>query len=332
LPAAGLHKLGPNQVPFDLPGSRPNQPDTIVAAGQQIKLPAHAGGNTLYLLAACINGGEWTDIGFQLGAGRTEFRAFDLNDWVVSAYPDNEVGLSCPYRSTAASHDTFPCKMWIVHVPLPKGATGLILPKDSKVRLFAATIADRPEESALYGLSVLNNCKYGFDVSSNVFRLTALRSSSNPDPHPDQGKQKFTYSLYPHAGSWQAAHTDEQALALNIPLLAKVTTPHPATGRIPTCSVVNVGGKGDLIVSALKHSEDGKGYILRFYEADGQDTRARVDFDQPMRVEETDILERPLVKQRLMVQDNSVTLPVGHNKIISLHFWAGSRKEISLNP
>jgi alpha-mannosidase len=171
----------------------------------------------------------------------------------------------------------------------------------------------------LHGLSVLNDCKYGFDVSSNVFRLTALRSAPKPDPHPDQGMQTFTYSLYPHAGDWRAAHTDEKALALNIPLLAIVTQPHPPARPIPSFSLANTSAKGDLIVMAVKHSEDGDGFILRFYEADGQDTRARIDFDRPVRVRETDLLERPLAKHPITTQGNSVMLPVGHNQIITLH-------------
>jgi alpha-mannosidase len=178
--------------------------------------------------------------------------------------------------------------------------------------------------AALCGLSVLNDSKYGFDMSGHVFRLTALRASDRPDPHPDQGMQQFTYSLYPHAGDWRSARTEEQGLSLNIPLVAKVTTPHPPSGRLPSLSVVNVGGKGDLIVSGLKHSEDGRGFILRFYEAQGQDTQARIDFGRPVRVEETDLLERPLALHPLTSQGTSVTLPVGHNQIVSLHLMVDS--------
>jgi hypothetical protein len=42
-----------------------------------------------------------------------------------------------------------------------------------------------------------------------------------------------------------------------------------------------------------------------------------------MRVEETDILERPLQEQSLSTQGNSVTLPVGHNRIMTLRFTPG---------
>ncbi|HEV2319045.1 MAG TPA: glycosyl hydrolase-related protein, partial [Verrucomicrobiae bacterium] len=164
----------------------------------------------------------------------------------------------------------------------------------------------------------------GFDVNDGVFRLTVLRSSSRPDPDPDEGIQHFTYSLCPHAGNWMGAQTDERALELNIPLLAVVTTPHPPAEQIPSLSVHNLGGKGDLVVTALKRAEDGKGYILRFYEADGQNTRARIDFDQPMRVSATDILERPIENRIPATTGQSATVPVGHNQIVTLRFEPAS--------
>ena len=325
MPAAGHYHLGPNQVLFDLPGSQRNRFDTIICSGQQLKLPDHPAGNTLYLLAACFNGGRWAKMGFQLPDGTTEYRAFQLNDWVVNAYPDNQRALSFPYRQTPdGNRQPYSPNLWIVQIPIPAQANGLVLPHDSEVRIFAATIGPKTSDTSAYGLSILNDCKYGFDVTSNLFRLTALRSSTDPDPQADQGPQMFTYSLYPHAGGWRDAHTDEQALSLNIPLLATVTTPHPAMANVPTLSVQNIGHKGDLIVTALKHCEDGDGYILRFYEADGSDTDARVECSQPMHFEETDLLERPAAKHPLTVQGNSVTLPVGHNQIISLRLSPAS--------
>ncbi len=320
LPATGVHRLGSYQVPFNLPGYRADQPDNIAAAGQEISLPAGSAGNTLFLLAARSKETIATDIGFRLPDGKTEFRAFDLNNWKADTYADNEVGLEFSYEHPGkARHATSPT-MWIVQIPISEGATSMVLPQDDGFHIFAATVAPNPQAPARYGLSVLNDSKYGFDVMNGIFRLTALRTSTRPDPHPDDGVQRFTYSLYPHAGNWAAAHTDEQALGLNIPLLAVVTTPHSPTQQVPNLSLENIGGKGDLIVTALKKAENGDGYIMRFYEAVGQDTRARIHFDQPMRVTETDILERPIDGQTVTVDGNSAALPVGHNRIITLRF------------
>jgi alpha-mannosidase len=51
-----------------------------------------------------------------------------------------------------------------------------------------------------YGVSLLNDCKYGHDIRDNVIRLTLLRSPTMPDPTADVGEHQFKYTLYPHAG------------------------------------------------------------------------------------------------------------------------------------
>lgn len=326
LSKSGERRLGHDQVPFSLAfasgGNAPEKNDNVIAAGQQLQLPTGASGETLYLLAAAAKGLQKTEIGFRLSNGGSEFRPFELNDWKGDNRADEDIGLRFPSQHKNNGRQSTPPTLWVVKVPMPKGATVLILPKNAKVHLFAATVGTKPSEP-LHGLSVLNDCKYGFDVTSNVFRLTALRSAPRPDPHPDQGMQEFTYSLYPHAGGWRAAHTDQQALGLNIPLLATVAQPHAPAEALPPFSLKNVGGKGDLIVTALKHSEDGDGFILRFYEADGQDTRAQIDFGRRAHVQETDILERPISKHPITAEGNAFTLPVGHNQIVTLHVTFG---------
>lgn len=48
-----------------------------------------------------------------------------------------------------------------------------------------------------YGVSLLNDCKYGYDVKENVLRLSLLRSSIAPDPTADEGQHDFTCALSP---------------------------------------------------------------------------------------------------------------------------------------
>ena len=54
-----------------------------------------------------------------------------------------------------------------------------------------------------YGISLLNDCKYGYDISGNVMRLTVLKGAMFPDPEADLGEHRFTYSLLPHSGDWR---------------------------------------------------------------------------------------------------------------------------------
>ncbi len=116
-----------------------------------------------------------------------------------------------------------------------------------------------------YGVSLLNDCKYGHDIHDNVLRLSLLRSPTIPDPEADQGNHRFTYSLLPHSGTWEGS-TPAQAYALNDPVIAFVSAPqnrakHPAEMQ----SFVQVSDP-HVIIETVKRAEDGHGYIVRLYE------------------------------------------------------------------
>jgi len=115
-----------------------------------------------------------------------------------------------------------------------------------------------------YGVSLLNDCKYGHDIKDNVIRITLLKSGIEPDPNADQGHHEFTYSLLPHAGDWYAAQTVREAYELNYPLRA-VCADTPA-GKLPsTDSFIKVDGES-VILETIKKAEADDGLILRFYE------------------------------------------------------------------
>ena len=82
-----------------------------------------------------------------------------------------------------------------------------------------------------YGVALLNDCKYGYDVEGNVMRLSLLRSPVSPDPVADKGRHEFTYALLPHSGDLREGRVIEEAYSLNVPLLAREgkTAPRLAT-------------------------------------------------------------------------------------------------------
>jgi len=115
-----------------------------------------------------------------------------------------------------------------------------------------------------YGVSLLNDCKYGHDIQGNVIRLSLLRSPTLPDPEADQGEHRFTYSLYPHAGGWDE-NTQREAYALNDPLIVHQTKrdTHHATRSLSflACDSANI------VIETIKRAEDGSGFIVRLYES-----------------------------------------------------------------
>jgi len=125
-----------------------------------------------------------------------------------------------------------------------------------------------------YGVSLLNDCKYGHDVNGSVLRLTLLRCSYDPDPRPDEGVHHFTYSLYPHEGGWRRALTVRQGYDLNNPLIALAQPGH--AGELPASYSFLRIEPDQMVVTALKRAEDGDDAILRFYDAAGVAARARI--------------------------------------------------------
>ena len=114
-----------------------------------------------------------------------------------------------------------------------------------------------------YGVSLLNDSRYGYDAHENVLRLTLLRGTTHPDPEADRGRHEFTYSLFPHAGGWADAETVRRAWELNVPVRS-VAGVKPSGSR----SYVTISG-ASAIVETLKPAEDGRGLILRLYEPHG---------------------------------------------------------------
>jgi alpha-mannosidase len=121
---------------------------------------------------------------------------------------------------------------------------------------------------AKHGLSLLNDSKYGYDAKDNVLRLSLLRAPTWPDPHADEGRHEFTYSLYPHGGTWKEAMTVRQGYELNYPLLAKTMQAH--AGPLPTQQSFVSTTADNVIITAVKQAEDDDSLIIRFYEWAGK--------------------------------------------------------------
>ena len=117
-----------------------------------------------------------------------------------------------------------------------------------------------------YGISVLNDCKYGHDIRDNVVRISLLRGATSPDPTADIGEQRFSYSLRPHAGSWDE-QTVAAAYALNDPMIAVSGAATPIDADIPALASLLFTDASNVVVETIKQAEDGNGVIVRLYES-----------------------------------------------------------------
>lgn len=134
--------------------------------------------------------------------------------------------------------------------------------------------ADLTDRDGSYGVSVMNDSKYGWDKpADNTIRLTLLHTPSTRGGYAyqadqDLGHHVFTYSILGHQGDFRAAGTVEKAEILNQPLKAFVVPEHKGPlGREFSFAEVT---SGSVAMRALKHAEDTDGYVVRFYETAGQ--------------------------------------------------------------
>jgi len=115
-----------------------------------------------------------------------------------------------------------------------------------------------------YGVSLLNDCKYGHDIHGNNIRLTLLRGTVHPDPEADLGMHEFAFSLLPHANQWDEK-TIAAAYALNDPLIVNVPDEKSVLKADPL-NLVSVD-QPNIVIETSKQAEDGCGVIVRMYES-----------------------------------------------------------------
>ncbi|CUM62965.1 uncharacterized protein PRCAT00000525001 [Priceomyces carsonii] len=141
-----------------------------------------------------------------------------------------------------------------------------------------------------YGVSILNNSKYGGSIHGNLIRLSLLRSPKSPDDRADMGSHDFEYALYPHNGSL-GSDTVRLGYNFNYKLDNAVSSSKLST----LAGAIKLVGDRNLIISHLKRSEDdedinlydqipsknkgSKSFILRIYESLGGSTSGTLKFD-----------------------------------------------------
>lgn len=139
-----------------------------------------------------------------------------------------------------------------------------------------------------YGLTVINDAKYGYSVHGNDMRVSIARGAvyANHEPRMlvpgsdytwmDQGVQTFRMLLVPHSGTWQDASVVRAAeeFVTETPTLYQGI--HPGT-RPGAASFLSVDAP-DIVVEAVKQSEDGEDLIVRSYETAGRASHATLQF------------------------------------------------------
>lgn len=138
-----------------------------------------------------------------------------------------------------------------------------------------------------YGVSLLNDCKYGHSVKDGNIALTLLKSGCEPNRTADQEEHVMVYSLYPHGEGFRDGGTIQESYKLNVPVYMKA-----GAAAQESYSFVSVD-KRNVILEAVKQAEDGSGVILRIYESENARTKAHVtvNLSEVERIAECNLME-----------------------------------------
>lgn len=152
-----------------------------------------------------------------------------------------------------------------------------------------------------FGLSVLNDCKYGHDIKDGHIRTSLLRCAVNPNSEQDREVHRFTYSIYPHAGSADTSDVVNQGYSLNLPLYCvNGKAAHDSYSLVST-------DKDNVIIETVKKAEDSDDVVIRAYETWNKTTDCVYTFDRaPKSVYVCNLLEEN--EEQLEVSGNTVSL------------------------
>lgn len=158
--------------------------------------------------------------------------------------------------------------------------------KKNAYEVYSQRWADLTDRSGDYGVTVMNDCKYGWDKpNDNTLRLTLLHTPKTKrgyayQDHQDWGHHTFTYSLNGHAGKLDKAAASRRADGLNQHIKAFSATKHAgALGRSFSAASID---NSDLAIKAFKKAESSDEYVVRVYDTAGKDGKGTITFARPV--------------------------------------------------
>ena len=182
------------------------------------------------------------------------------------------------------------------------------------------------------GLAVINDGLREYGVTDNEDRaiaVTLMRAfevalttvSKRWEHHPEMersqclGQHEFTYAIYPHAGTWVQGEVYRQAERIAVPIQPAQAGAHG--GSLPKQYSFLQIEPANVVLSALKRSEDGKGVVIRVFNPTSAQIDGTLKFGAtPRTVEQIDLEEKPV--SGLSAKDKSVAISLAPKKIVTV--------------
>ncbi len=168
-----------------------------------------------------------------------------------------------------------------------------------------------------YGVSLLNNCKYGHDIHDGVMQLSLLKCGIHPSKRSDHGVHEFSYSIYAHKGTFKESDTIKKAYYFNYPMTAIKAC--GLANEVPTSFSVVSLDKENVICETVKEAEDSRDTIVRLYESKNIRTKVKVYTSlDAKKCYICDLLENDLEEVELI--DGCATIDIKGFEIVTLKF------------
>ena len=198
--------------------------------------------------------------------------------------------------------------------------------------VYAQYWADLTDANGSYGVSIMNDCKYGWDKpDNNTLRLTLLHTPKTKSNYAyqdrqDFGRHTFTYSLVGHTGALDVVRTRENAELLNQRIKAFAVGKH--RGELGKSYSLAFSDNRNVLIKALKKAESSDEYVVRVYEAGGkQAQKASIVFaDNLVAAVEADGTEKTIGKATF--SENRLEVSVNPNGIKTYKVRFASNKKV----
>ena len=168
-----------------------------------------------------------------------------------------------------------------------------------------------------YGVSIINDCKYGYSIEDNVMKISLLKAATYPNPEADRGINEFTYCLYPHRGRVEHSDTVKQGYLVNMPLEASLVS--RASGTICDSFSFVQSDNDSVVVETIKKAEKDNSVVVRMFETFNSKAEATIstgfDFKE---VYACDMLENN--ETLLKHSGRNVKVKLGNFEILTLKF------------
>jgi len=155
----------------------------------------------------------------------------------------------------------------------------------AKFEVVAHKYADLSDSD--YGVSLINDCKYGHKVLGSIIDLNILRSPTSPDPDADIGEHTFITEIYPHSEPLNRSRVYEKSLEINLKPTILYGFNNSQNRNFP----FSVESSEGVSLEVVKHAEKENAHILRLVETKGRIGHIVLKFENKIELHESDIME-----------------------------------------